>query len=87
MSALVGAIQSESFSSGQLRVLGDAAQGHCFRVAQVAEVLPLFSFEEDKLKALEMMAAGLIDRQNSFRIYSLFTFEGSKERARRILAR
>lgn len=87
MSALVGAIQGESFSSGQLRVLADAAQGHCFRVTQVAEVLPLFSFEDDKLKALEMMASGLVDRQNAFRIYSLFTFESSKDRARRILSR
>jgi hypothetical protein len=85
--SVIGAIQGESFSEGQLRVLGDAAQGRCFLVSHVEAILPLFSFENDKLKALEMLSAALLDRQNGFRIYALFTFEQSKADARRILSR
>lgn len=87
VSELAAAIQGESFSSGQLRVLGDFAQGSCFLVAHVERILPLFSFEEDKLKALQLMAPTLVDRQNAFRIYKLFTFDASKDQARQILAR
>lgn len=87
LQALTGAIQAESFSSGQLRVISDAAQGSCFSVAQVAAILPLLSFEDDKLKALQLLSHNIWDRQNAFRIYSLFTFEASKEKARHILSR
>lgn len=87
LQALTEAIQAESFSSGQLRVIADAAQGSCFSVAQVAQILPLLSFEDDKLKALHSLARGIWDRQNAFRIYSLFTFDASKEKARQILSR
>ncbi len=87
MQAVLSAIKNESFSSDQLRVLGEAAQGSCFTVAQVEQTLPLFSFEADQLKALQIMAPRILDRQNNFRIYGLFTFESGKQQARRILAR
>ncbi len=87
MQAVLSAIKRESFSSNQLRVLGEAAQGTCFTVAQVEQTLPLFSFEADQLKALQLMAPRILDRQNNFRIYGLFTFESGKQQARRILAR
>lgn len=87
LSSLIGAIQGESFSSSQLRVLADAAQGRCFLVAQVAEILPLFTFEDDRIKALQLLKPGIVDRQNAFRIYSLFTFEASKEQARHVMSR
>lgn len=87
LSSLIAAIQGESFSSSQLRVLADAAQGRCFLVAQVAEILPLFTFEDDRVKALQLLKPGIVDRQNAFRIYSLFTFEASKEQARHIMSR
>lgn len=87
LQAVIGAIKNESFSSDQLRVLSEAAQGTCFTVAQIEQVLPLFSFEADQLKALQIMAPRLVDRQNTFRIYGLFTFESGKQQARRILSR
>ena len=87
MQAGLSGNKSESFSSNQLRVLGEAAQGTCFTVAQVEQTLPLFSFEADQLKALQLMAPRILDRQNNFRIYGLFTFESGKQQARRILAR
>lgn len=86
LQAVIGAIKNESFSSDQLRVLGEAAHGTCFTVAQVEQVIPLFSFEADQLKALQIMALRLVDRQNAFRIYGLFTFESGKQQARRILS-
>ena len=56
-------------------------------VSHIERVLPLFSFSQDKLRALEIMAPRIVDRQNAFKIYNLFTFSNDKEKARRILGR
>ena len=87
LQGVIAAIKSESFSSNQLRVLGEASQGSCYFVAQVEQIIPLFSFEADQLKALQIMAPGIVNRQNTFRIYGLFTFDSGKQQARRILSR
>jgi len=87
LQGVIAAIKSESFSSNQLRVLADASQGSCYFVAQVEQIIPLFSFEADQLKALQIMAPRIVDRQNNFRIYGLFTFDSGKQQARHILSR
>ena len=71
---------------GRITVRSEPGHGTCFTVAQVEQVIPLFSFEADQLKALQIMAPRLVDRQNAFRIYGLFTFESGKQQARRILS-
>jgi hypothetical protein len=84
---LIQHLKGESFSKGQLRVLREAARDHWFLVAQVADVLPLFTFENDRLKALEAVAPRILDRDNGFQLYVLFEFSGSKRQAERLLAK
>ena len=81
------AIQGEAFSKGKLGVLQDAIGRYLFTVDQVKRVIDLFTFSADKLRALELTAPRIVDKQNNFKIYSSFTFSTDKEKARQILSR
>jgi hypothetical protein len=50
-------------------------------------VIRRLSFSSDKLRALELLAPRMVDRQNAFKIYDAFTFSSDKEKARAILRR
>jgi hypothetical protein len=80
-----GAIQSEDFSQGKLRVLEDAAESRSFCVDQTVQLLGMFDFENDKLQALQLVAPRLTDRENKFKIYKAFDFDGTREQAKQIL--
>ncbi len=82
---LLARIGDESFSSGKLRVLDDAADYAWLTSAQVVRILGLFNFASDQLKALELIARNIVDHENAFEIYAAFTFDSDKEKARAIL--
>ena len=81
------AIKGESFADGRLRVLRSACQDGYFLVGQVKQLLDLYSFGDDKLKALEILAPQILDRENSFQLYQAFEFDGERDQARAILQR
>lgn len=85
--ALLGAIAHEPFSDGKLRVIDQAASDSLFRIEQVEQVIRKLAFSQDKLRALEVMAPRVVDRQNAFKIYDAFTFSSDKEQAQKILRR
>lgn len=85
--ALVDSIEDQSFSADKIRTLQEGIGPQYVLVSHVERILPLFSFSADKLRALELMAPRIVDRQNNFKVYNLFTFSGDKEKARRILSR
>jgi|SRR5579883_3050709 len=84
--SLLARVKGEHFSRGQLKVLREAATASRFLVAQAAELLPLFTFEADRVKALEILAPRIADRENGPRLYVLFEFPSSKREAQRLLA-
>lgn len=79
------AIAEESFSSGKLRVLGDVASSRGFCVDHVVVLLRLFDFEADRLSALKLLAPKITDKQNKFKVYKAFDFDGSRDEAKKIL--
>jgi hypothetical protein len=85
--SLLGAIDREHFSQGKLTVISQAASQSNFRVAQVEKVIRQLSFSSDKLRALELLAPRMVDRQNAFQLYDAFTFSSDKAKARAILQR
>ena len=87
LSSLITSIRAEGFSENKLRVLTAAAPLSYFLVEQVAELLPLFGFVEERLKALAALQPQILDRRNAFRLYRLFPFSSEKDSARRILER
>jgi hypothetical protein len=87
LASLRASIERESFSQGKLRVLEQAAASHYFLAAQVRTLLGEFSFANDRMRALELLAPRLVDRNNAFVIYDALTFTPEKQRARQLLER
>ena len=48
-------------------------------------MLSELAFDNDKLRALEILAPHIVDRQDGYRLFKQFPFEASKQRAQRIL--
>jgi hypothetical protein len=82
---LRGAIQTESFSDGKLRVLRGALADHRLSVQQAAQVLPLFDFSSDRVEACVAIHPRLVDPENFYQLYSAFDFESDKEEVRKKL--
>jgi type II secretory pathway pseudopilin PulG len=87
LSSLVDSINAQGFGEDKLRVLGQASQSQFYLVAQAQRILGLFPFDKDKLRALELVAPRLLDRQRSFQLIDSFPFSESKARAQQILSR
>jgi hypothetical protein len=81
------AVAAESFAEDQLRVLRLGVNGVPVQVSDAKGLLERFTFAEDKLKALQILAPYLYDRQNAFQLLDTFTFSDDKEAAQRILSR
>jgi hypothetical protein len=80
---LKASIRKNSFGDDGLNVLKLAADGNYFRCEQIVELLALFAFESDKLKALQIAYPRCSDPNNKFRIPNAFKFD--TDEARRIL--
>jgi len=78
-------IAAESFSGEKLQVLESAIGQRDICGSQVIEVLGLFDFSSDKLKALELVKPHIVDPQNNFKIFGAFTFDADKKQAKKIL--
>ncbi|MEL6348057.1 MAG: DUF4476 domain-containing protein [Myxococcota bacterium] len=79
MQQLIMAINSESFSKDKLAVVQASAAGNTFTVMQVSQLLPLFSFEDDKVKVVYALRSRIVDPQNGALLASQFTFSSDKE--------
>ena len=47
--------------------------------------MKIFTFDDERLKALSMMAPHIVDPQNATDIYKLFSFDSDKEKAGEIM--
>lgn len=82
---VVTAIKQQGFSDEKLTVLSSAVRENYFTVAQVKDLLLLFSFPDDKIKALRLLKNHIADTNNIFEIYSSFVHSSDKDEARKIL--
>jgi hypothetical protein len=80
------AIRDEPFAEDQLSVLAETAPTQYFLVSQTQQVLRLFSFSKDRLKAMRLLRPRLLDMENSFKLYESFEFSSDKDELKRILA-
>ncbi len=83
--SLRGAIQTESFGDGKLRVLRDAMASHRLNVKQAEQLLPLFDFSSDRIEAAVAIHPRLVDPENFYQLYGSFDFESDKETVRKRL--
>jgi hypothetical protein len=83
---LTAAIRNEPFADDQLGVLEEAAASQYFLVSQTQQLLPLFSFSKDRLKAMRLIRPHLLDPENGFKLSESFEFSSDKQELKRILA-
>ncbi|MDP8321416.1 MAG: DUF4476 domain-containing protein [Candidatus Stygibacter australis] len=84
-SQLVATIENEDFAEDQLLYVRTAANSHYFSVIQIEQLLDIFTSAEHKLACLRITYPKVVDKDNSFRIISHFTYEDDKKTAQSII--
>lgn len=78
-------LKEESFDKNRVKMIRIACIGNYFTSSQCAGILSLFSFESNKLEALEYLAPRVIDKQRCEVILEEFTFLSNREKAEKLL--
>jgi|GEM_PF-2460116 len=84
-SALLTQIDDESFDKGRQSLLDVAASQSYFTCEQVKTLLSKWTFDPDRLKALQSLAPRIINPEAGFIILSEFTFDSNKSKAKQLL--
>lgn len=74
-------VKSESFKDGKLKTLRIGVTNGSFTCAEVARMMNLFSFDDDKLEVLYIMGPYICDFENFKQVLKALTFLSSKEKA------
>jgi hypothetical protein len=73
-----------SFDDGRTRMLESFAADRSFTCDQVVRLVGTFTFGDGQVRAVRILNPRIIDRQNFFKIYDVFTFDSDKDRVRAI---
>ena len=84
---MAGIVKNASFDDNKIDVIRVACIGSYFSSKQCAKLLSLMSFDNDRVKALEIIAPRLVDMNNIDDIVKKFSFSSSKDKAVSILQR
>ena len=82
---MAGIVKNASFGDRKIDIIRVACIGSYFSSRQCAQLLSLLSFDNDKVKALEVIATRLVDMENADKIIKEFSFSSSKDKAVSIL--
>lgn len=82
---LYNKVKEASFDDNKLDLIEVASLGCYYSCQQTARIIKLFSFDDDKLKALRLMARRTVDTHNAVDIYRQFTFSDDKDKAAKII--
>lgn len=80
-------VKNTSFDKNKIDIIRVACIGSNFSSRQCARLLSLLSFEDNKIKALEIIAPKLIDLDNYNKILREFSFSSNRNKAEKILMR
>ena len=80
-------VKNTSFDKNKIDIIRVACIGSNFSSKQCARLLSLLSFEDNKIKALEIIAPKLIDLDNYNKILREFSFSSNRNKAEKILMR
>ena len=78
-------LKEESFENGRIKMIRVACIGNYFTSSQCADMLSLFSFDSNKLQALEYIAPRIIDKRECDVILREFSFISNREKAEKLL--
>lgn len=80
-------VKNTSFDKNKIDIIRVACIGSNFSSRQCARLLSLLSFEDNKIKALEIIAPKLIDLDNYNKILREISFSSNRNKAEKILMR
>ncbi len=81
---LVRQLEEESFSDDRLEILRTAAMNNAFTVAQVARLMDLFDFGDDRVEVVRILYPRVVDPENAHQLLSHVEFDNEKEALQRI---
>jgi hypothetical protein len=73
-------ISKENFDTSRMPMAQQVIDQNYFTAEQVKQLLPLFSFESNKLEMAQRLYGRTIDPQNYFIIYDVFDFSSTKDK-------
>ncbi|MDP2365983.1 MAG: DUF4476 domain-containing protein [Ignavibacteria bacterium] len=82
---LVESIKNESFEEDKIGVVSIASKYHFFLVDQVLQLIDLYPFSGSKIEVIKLTYPNVLDKNNSHRLISAFTFSSDKEEAKKII--
>ena len=82
---LYKAIKRESFDKDRLKILSVGVLDNYFSSRQCAKLLSIYSFDKEKLKALDILAKHIVDLNNAHQILDSFRFDSERRKAAKIL--
>jgi hypothetical protein len=83
---LLQQISGAGYSNDKLNTLRQSVAGNYFLVDQVARILPLYVYIDDRLVALQLLAPLIVDRPSGYKLLSQFRDPGDRDRAQKILS-
>ncbi len=72
-------ISNESFDNTRINIAKQVIGTNYFTTAQIKELLPLFSFEGNKLEIAKYAYKNTLDKNNYFSVADCFTFSSNKD--------
>ena len=82
---LLSKIKKKSFTDDKMDIVEVASLGCRYTCYQCVKILKLFTFDSEKLKALQLLSPQIVDSRNNYDIIKIFTFDSDKEKAAQIL--
>lgn len=82
---LYNKVKKASFDDNKFDLIEVASLGCYYSCAQVVRIMKIFTFDDEQLKALKMMAPHIVDLQNTGLIYKVFSFDSEKDKAEEII--
>lgn len=78
-------IKKKSFDRDRMELLSVGVLDNYFSCRQCAKILSLYSFDDEKLKVLDIMAGHIVDMENVNTILKSFKFDSNQRKAADIL--
>ena len=86
-SILYNKVKKASFDDNKLDLIEVASLGCYYSCSQTIRMMKIFTFADERLKVLNLMAPRIVDPQNAIDIYKLFSFDSDKDKAGEIMRR
>lgn len=82
---LYNKVKKKSFKSDKLELIEVGSLDSRFSCKQCRKILDLFSFDDERLEALKLMAPRIVDVDNAMIVINAMTFESGKKKAQEII--